>query len=157
MSRTRGTIGFLVLGHLKTNWRSLPQVRGVLTPRGSCDLVNFNHDSALEIKQTTRSSPLASCVVHQCLLSDNSAEQIIKSSTRCEDSNSKTWQAIVEYTCSEEGEETAYFRGYSHCHVLLGVSSPLVCSRYGREVSSLLITNHYIISSFHSPQFHNRM
>ncbi|KAL5265715.1 hypothetical protein ACHWQZ_G006428 [Mnemiopsis leidyi] len=58
----------------------------------------------------------------------DSAEQIITSNTRCEDSADKTWRAIVEYTCSETGEESMYFRGLSHCHVLLGVSTPLVCS-----------------------------
>ena len=70
-------------------------------------------------------------MAHLFLSLDDSSEQIIKSTVPCEDSESKTWQAIIEYTCSVE--EAAYFRGMSHCHVLLGVSTPLVCSRLVRD------------------------
>ena len=70
-------------------------------------------------------------MAHLFLSLDDSSEQIIKSTVPCEDSESKTWQAIIEYTCSVE--EAAYFRGMSHCHVLLGVSTPLVCSRLARD------------------------
>eukprot|EP00116_Pleurobrachia_bachei_P004022 sb/3464284/ len=61
----------------------------------------------------------------QLFAEGDTAEVMITSDVRCEDSSYKYWQGIIQYTCSEN--ETMALVAISHCHVIVNRGTPLVC------------------------------